>query len=492
MIHNWNTMSAKAYFKNIRKQISTEVNEAKSEILVAVAWFTDPHFLNLLQKKLEEGILVCVIIVDDKINRDNLDFSIFESKGGQLLWLKEDPSAFSSNFMHHKFAIIDRKVVVTGSFNWTRKANKSNFENIVIHHDNDLAADYLEEFLLLKKLAGGFENTIIDLLQVAQRLRVLEQMLNFYDTDDINLQVQKLSKILPAKADCTKEILPLYEAINYIHLQQYDKALQIIKNVLKSLQGIVKADTYLIEEVKLRILILRKQIGNISISLEEAKLLIRKFEVLYIREVGHLIQQLMHLKTQLAKIKSDLFGKEENRKEYENYQKEQERFHQTFNDKQTEVKKYSKEEALSNEEQKDIRKVFREITKLAYPDLFVNEPEKQKEATALFQIVTNAYERKDLKKLLAILESLKNGTAFKDSENEITTLEKLQAELRELMLKKESLLIDLVRLYEEDDYRKVVEIDDWDQYFLNLQNDIKGQIVLLKKELKFHSREQTI
>jgi len=36
--------------------------------------------------------------------------------------------------MHNKFCVIDSKTVVTGSYNWTKKA-QSNYENITIIKD---------------------------------------------------------------------------------------------------------------------------------------------------------------------------------------------------------------------------------------------------------------------------------------------------------------------------------------------------------------------
>ena len=34
--------------------------------------------------------------------------------------------------MHHKFAIIDSDILLTGSFNWTERAASENCENLVI------------------------------------------------------------------------------------------------------------------------------------------------------------------------------------------------------------------------------------------------------------------------------------------------------------------------------------------------------------------------
>lgn len=38
----------------------------------------------------------------------------------------------STNLMHHKFAIVDRRVLINGSFNWTQQAVFGNWENVII------------------------------------------------------------------------------------------------------------------------------------------------------------------------------------------------------------------------------------------------------------------------------------------------------------------------------------------------------------------------
>jgi len=52
--------------------------------------------------------------------------------------------------MHQKFAVIDRSVVLTGSYNWTASADKFNHENLLLFSDAaPLADDYRKEFFLL-------------------------------------------------------------------------------------------------------------------------------------------------------------------------------------------------------------------------------------------------------------------------------------------------------------------------------------------------------
>ena len=55
-----------------------------------------------------------------------------------------------AGLMHQKFAVIDHKVVVTGSYNWTVSADKVNDENLLIFRDaGPLADDYRKEFFRL-------------------------------------------------------------------------------------------------------------------------------------------------------------------------------------------------------------------------------------------------------------------------------------------------------------------------------------------------------
>ncbi|XP_067132585.1 mitochondrial cardiolipin hydrolase-like [Centruroides vittatus] len=53
----------------------------------------------------------------------------------------------SSKFlMHHKFAIIDKEIVITGTLNWTLKALTHNHENVVITNEENITKAYINEF----------------------------------------------------------------------------------------------------------------------------------------------------------------------------------------------------------------------------------------------------------------------------------------------------------------------------------------------------------
>ncbi|NWR68145.1 PLD6 hydrolase, partial [Bucorvus abyssinicus] len=49
-------------------------------------------------------------------------------------------------YMHHKFAIVDRRMLITGSLNWTTQAIQNNRENVLVMEDAEYVKPFLDEF----------------------------------------------------------------------------------------------------------------------------------------------------------------------------------------------------------------------------------------------------------------------------------------------------------------------------------------------------------
>jgi phosphatidylserine/phosphatidylglycerophosphate/cardiolipin synthase-like enzyme len=58
-----------------------------------------------------------------------------------------------NGLMHHKVIIIDQKIVITGSYNYTAAAETTNDENVVIIFSPQVAAQYMQEFQRVYALA---------------------------------------------------------------------------------------------------------------------------------------------------------------------------------------------------------------------------------------------------------------------------------------------------------------------------------------------------
>lgn len=80
-----------------------------------MAWFTNEKIYEVLLKKKKEGLNIRLILDDNNKNK-RLDFSGFE----HYYILIESKY---KNIMHNKFCIIDMKMVLHGTYNWTNAAN---------------------------------------------------------------------------------------------------------------------------------------------------------------------------------------------------------------------------------------------------------------------------------------------------------------------------------------------------------------------------------
>lgn len=56
------------------------------------------------------------------------------------------PLLAKGDLLHHKFAVVDRKLVITGSHNWSDAANYKNDETVLLVENPQVAAHYVKEF----------------------------------------------------------------------------------------------------------------------------------------------------------------------------------------------------------------------------------------------------------------------------------------------------------------------------------------------------------
>lgn len=133
----------KAYFSDIRSQILSQLEKAKKEVNIAMAWFTSSELFESIISCIERGVKVQLVLLDSPINFMEYapDFNKFIETGGILKIVHPE-----DGFMHHKFCIIDNKYVITGSYNWTYYAETRNIENIIITNSPSVVDQYLGEY----------------------------------------------------------------------------------------------------------------------------------------------------------------------------------------------------------------------------------------------------------------------------------------------------------------------------------------------------------
>ena len=135
-------MGITPHFENIQEKIYNEIKKAEETILIAVAWFTNKVLFELLLEKEKQGVKISIIINDDDINnKSGIDWDNLITYTSKVYKIKNN-----IGILHNKFCVIDKKNVITGSYNWTNKA-QYNSEDILIHSNNfELAVYYIEQF----------------------------------------------------------------------------------------------------------------------------------------------------------------------------------------------------------------------------------------------------------------------------------------------------------------------------------------------------------
>ena len=120
--------------------IVRELDKASSTVLVQAYSFTSYRIAKALVDAYKRGVRVEVIL--DKSQRtDQYSSATFFANAG--IPVKIDAA---HAIAHNKVMIIDREIVITGSFNFTKAAEENNAENLFIIKSNDLARIYLENW----------------------------------------------------------------------------------------------------------------------------------------------------------------------------------------------------------------------------------------------------------------------------------------------------------------------------------------------------------
>mgnify|MGYP001793513156 CR=1 FL=1 len=88
----------------------------------------------------KKGVVVRILTDNEQMGTKGSQIKKFRSEGIQV---RHDLSSF---FMHHKFVIMDRYMLLNGSFNWTRQAVTGNRENVVVTDDEEVVQSFVAEF----------------------------------------------------------------------------------------------------------------------------------------------------------------------------------------------------------------------------------------------------------------------------------------------------------------------------------------------------------
>nr|WP_321410626.1 phospholipase D-like domain-containing protein [uncultured Carboxylicivirga sp.] len=134
---------AKSFFSpgtECSNTIMNHISYAVNSIDICVFTISDNDIRDKIEYALGKKVKVRIITDNEKTLDLGSDIEYLFRKGASI---KIDNT---SHHMHHKFAIFDKSILLTGSYNWTRSAGQYNQENILETNDPNALNDYQNEF----------------------------------------------------------------------------------------------------------------------------------------------------------------------------------------------------------------------------------------------------------------------------------------------------------------------------------------------------------
>ncbi|WNJ20766.1 phospholipase D-like domain-containing protein [Pontibacter sp. G13] len=116
------------------------LDAARKQVDICVFTISDDRITDRIEACHRRGVRVRILTDNDKKYDRGSDIHELVRAG---LTVREDRT---DDHMHHKFALIDQTVALTGSYNWTRSAANHNHENLLITHEPSVVTAYQREF----------------------------------------------------------------------------------------------------------------------------------------------------------------------------------------------------------------------------------------------------------------------------------------------------------------------------------------------------------
>ncbi len=129
----------------IKQRIVSEINNSKKNVFLAMAFFTDRDIANAIILAKSRNVIIDLILSSNAQNEtvkkmfieSNINVHAFETGDER-------------GMMHHKFCLIDNKITINGSYNYSYNASNNNVENIHVSDDFEIYKQFLTEFERLK------------------------------------------------------------------------------------------------------------------------------------------------------------------------------------------------------------------------------------------------------------------------------------------------------------------------------------------------------
>jgi hypothetical protein len=455
-------MQTEAVFEDIAERIQQEIGKAQKSIFIAVAWFTNRSLFNELVIKAKNGCSVYLIISNDDINLNSaIDFDELILNKSKVYKIGNG----DSELMHNKFCVIDYSTVITGSYNWSYKA-ESNFENVIITtEDTTLAEQFISEFNNIRKQYypdAVNEEIVFPLSKIIKRLEILKNYILLEDIEELSREIAKLQEY-NYNSD-------LHSILEFVEKEEFASAINEIQNFISKNQQLSIWIDPEISALKLEIKILENQLNSFDNEKIELEKVLSDFQRRHTIELGQIILDILRLRK--LKFKSDKAKFDEAENDEKQYRE------QVDAEKEKDVLEITAEQKL------ELKKKYRKATVLCHPDKFANESiEIQKQAEDIFKELNEANEKNDVQRVSEILSNLEKGILSTIKGDRLTDIDKLRATIERLRVKVKTIETQIVTIKQSEAFIIINKLNDWDDYFNITKEKLQRELEELRLEV---------
>lgn len=297
----------------------------------------------------------------------------------------------------------------------------------------------------------------VNLFKIIKRLELIKSLISLEEEDVIEVHISKLEQV-GVKPELESIIIALKE-------KSYSNATIAIETFINQYNNLSIFVNPEIDGLKLEAKSLEAKLNSLSNEKADIEKLIHEFGVRHNKELGELILKI--LKYRKTKAKGTL-KETEAEEDCKNYSRE------------FEASKHEKIADLTEEKLIEIKKNYRNASKLCHPDV-VGADQKEL-ANKLFTELNKAYEKNDLKKVSEIFENLKKGEFFVSKSDSITEIKLMRTEIEKLKIHISELQEQIQFFKDSNAFKTISSIKDWDVYFKETKEKLENQVKELEDE----------
>ena len=207
--------------ENIENHILRELDKAEVSLDIAVAWITSRRIIGKIKEKKVQKLRIRILCwkEDEGQNRNR----ILKTALGKLI--KDEFEIYDIERMHFKVCIIDKKVVIKGSYNWTESA-KNNEEYIEI-------CEYNQNTIALQK---RFDKLREEAIRKIDNRRLKDNVIEYTQKEITRTFNSKIEEYIEEISERNRKIFTdIDERINEqkIYIESFEKRTKLYRNVLK-------------------------------------------------------------------------------------------------------------------------------------------------------------------------------------------------------------------------------------------------------------------